>query len=373
MFNSLKLIRTRLLFIGLFFLYNVSYCLANQEIVLFSGTIKVRAGAEENKYFGFAEGDQFVFEFEEIKGKSLKEIDIIQMPGVQLFSDFKTSKSTATLSIRETGVYRFALKNTSMGGRICRISIKRTPGNAGSDFNSIPKARTLHDTTYQVIQEDYLISSDTNIVDVTDATIQVHSALNGSGNKEAYGFTLPKNTWKWSYYIGVNQEGKEAFDKAATEFSKSSNNALAALPNYGIMTAIAFNSLDLISKLSDGEDISYHLVSGDNKNKWEQDLPFRYYKTGQVINDYAAMEDMPEGYYHFCLKNPNAITAVNVFLKVQAITITEEWGKRPVEKMNIETRTGLYLESAPNKIYYMPTSSTFADELIRIGEALESE
>lgn len=122
MFNSPKLIRPVLIFIGLILLFNVSYCSVNQEIVLFSGTIKIRAGSEENKYFGFADGDQLVFEFEEIKGKSLKEIDIFQMPGVQLFSDFKTSKSTAILSIRETGLYRFALKNTSMSGRICVLA-----------------------------------------------------------------------------------------------------------------------------------------------------------------------------------------------------------------------------------------------------------
>ncbi len=43
-------------------------------------------------YYGFAEGDQLVFNFEEVNGKELKEIEIMFMPSQSIFMEYKTKK-----------------------------------------------------------------------------------------------------------------------------------------------------------------------------------------------------------------------------------------------------------------------------------------
>lgn len=55
-------------------------------------TIKVGALGSEELFYGFAEGDQIVFSFEEVKGKDLKEIEIIEYPNHSKFMDYKSTK-----------------------------------------------------------------------------------------------------------------------------------------------------------------------------------------------------------------------------------------------------------------------------------------
>ena len=55
-------------------------------------TIKVGAMGSEELFYGFAEGDQIVFNFEELKGKELKELEIIELPSSSKFMDYKTTK-----------------------------------------------------------------------------------------------------------------------------------------------------------------------------------------------------------------------------------------------------------------------------------------
>ena len=55
-------------------------------------TVKVSSISDEVFYYGFAEGDQLVFNFEEVNGKELKEIEIMFMPSQSIFMDYKTKK-----------------------------------------------------------------------------------------------------------------------------------------------------------------------------------------------------------------------------------------------------------------------------------------
>ena len=55
-------------------------------------TLKISALGTEEFFYGFAEGDQIVLNFEELKGKELKEVEIIELPGSSKFMDYKTVK-----------------------------------------------------------------------------------------------------------------------------------------------------------------------------------------------------------------------------------------------------------------------------------------
>ena len=122
-------------------------------------TLKVGALGEEIFYYGFAEGDQLIFNFEEINGKELKELEIIELPGSSKFMDYKTKKiENKTINITETGVYKFRFANSAIGGRICKCKIQRVPASETTKkFNSSVYWKTVHDTTYTTEQEKYLV------------------------------------------------------------------------------------------------------------------------------------------------------------------------------------------------------------------------
>jgi hypothetical protein len=52
----------------------VSFRTLSQPIDVAESTLKISAFVEEVFYYGFAEGDQLIFNFEEVKGKELKEV-----------------------------------------------------------------------------------------------------------------------------------------------------------------------------------------------------------------------------------------------------------------------------------------------------------
>ena len=91
-------------------------------------TLKVGGVETEVLYYGFAAGDKIVFNFEELKGKPLKEIEIVELPGNSKFSDFKSTEVVGkTIQVYKTAVYKFRFKNSAMGARICKVNIQRIP------------------------------------------------------------------------------------------------------------------------------------------------------------------------------------------------------------------------------------------------------
>lgn len=52
-----------------------------------------------------------------------------------------------------------------------------------------------------------------------------------------------------------------------------------------------------------------------------------------------------QGSYHVCLSNDNAITGVTVSVKITAIVVTEQWGQRPIQKLNVSSEKTPYLKN----------------------------
>jgi hypothetical protein len=53
---------------------------AQAMVDVFETTLKIGGLGEEVFYYGFAEGDQLIFNFQEVNGKELKEIEITELP-----------------------------------------------------------------------------------------------------------------------------------------------------------------------------------------------------------------------------------------------------------------------------------------------------
>ena len=330
-------------------LFTLSYIKSNAQsaIIVAENTFKVAAFKEEVFYYGFAEGDQMIFNFDETSGKELKEIEISEMPLSQKFMDFKSSSiQNKILLINRTGIYKFRFSNNSVTSRICKILIQRIPKNeATKNFNTAVFWLKTNDTSYVTSYEKYLIGFDTTLYNLSDQVSKVHSKGNLNGNKTTFNFTLPENTVAWSYYIGVNQAGQKAYQAAAKLLATKAGPIISKIPGYGPAAALALGGISYLTLIQSGEDIDYYLVSGNNRNLFLTNKAFKYIKKGKVINDFSQMLTPLKGSYHICLLNDNAITGVTVAVKITAITVTQQWGERKLEKMIINTPETPYLKN----------------------------
>ena len=335
------------LLLSVSFLYLPEKVFGQKSIDIIESTKKIPGGGEETYYFGFAAGDQVVFNFEEVNGKPLKELEIGEYPNSSMFMEFKVSKiDNKRINVLRTGIYVFRFKNSAISGRVCKFKIQRLPSQEETiNFNSSVYWESVNDTVFTDVEEKYIISSDTSIHNITDQVAKVHSVANPNGNKNTFNFELPQNTVTWSYYVGVDQAGQEAYEQASKELSIHVAPGVAKIPGYGPLAALALGSVHYISRLQKGEDVEYYLVEGDNYSLFNNDQPFHYIKKGKVINDFSLMTTTLKGTYHFCLLNDNAVMGINVVVKVTAIVVTENWGTRNVQKMKISSIQKPYLKS----------------------------
>ena len=132
-------------------------------------TIKIRSLGSEELFYGFAEGDQIIFNFEELNGKELKEVEIIELPSSSKFMDYKTTKiENKKILVNQKGVYQFKFNNSALVGRICKVKIQRIPKSEEFiSFNTNWEWKTLYDTTYVPYTQDSLVGYDTSYVNKT--------------------------------------------------------------------------------------------------------------------------------------------------------------------------------------------------------------
>lgn len=317
---------------------------------IFESTLKVGSFGEEVFYYGFAEGDQLIFNFKEVNGKELKELEIIELPSSSKFMDYKTkSIENKTLNITKTGIYKFRFSNSAISGRICKFKIQRIPSSeATKNFNTSVYWKTIYDTTYTTENEKYLIKSDTSFENVYSANPQVSSqnAINGNSNSQVVDFVLPTNTVSWSFYIGTGQEAKLAYAKAEAEFTKTAAAALVKVPGYGPMAALALTGISYISKVQGKDNVKYWFLTDANSSLlFQNNQPFNQYKKGDVVNEATQMKSPLKGKIYLGILNDNTFEPIDVTIKVTAIIVTEQWGTRPVQKMHVASHQEAYLKN----------------------------
>ena len=310
-------------------------------------TLKVGGLSEEVFYYGFAEGDQLIFNFQEVNGKELKEVEITELPSSSKFMDYETKKvENKTLNITKTGIYKFRFKNSAVGGRICKFKIQRIPGSdVTKNFNTSVYWKTLYDTTYTTEQEKYLVKTDTVISNVTDQVAKVHSTTNENGNKNLIDIQFPPNTIAWSYYIGVDQAGKTAYEEANQKFLSSAGEISSSIPGYGTMAALALGAASYFTKSSIGENVQFWFMDGANAIAFNQGASHYYYKQGNVISDYGRMTTPLTGKIYLGLLNDNALQGIDVMVKITTVSVNQVWNTRPIQKMHISSRQEAYLRN----------------------------
>jgi hypothetical protein len=316
---------------------------AQDPLTLADNTVRIEGYDEQLFYYGFHEGDQLIFDLDIVKGGRLSEVEIslVDSPPLSMEYEPKNIRSKH-LSIGKTGIYRIKLKNRKGRAKVCHFKVSRVAAEGQQHFNSTVTWRTVYDTTYTTVQEDYLIRKDTSIHNLVDQISKANSNLNINGNKNSIAFTLPKNTVSWSYYIGVGQESQQVFEKAMNDLPGLTSIALR-IPGYGLMAAIALNTAPTIAALQKGEDITFYIADMKNALLFWDGESFDPIKRGKVISDYGCIRNHKSGTYYVCLANDNTAKSVTVTVKVTAVSVTEKWGKRSVKKMKVSERKVLSL------------------------------
>lgn len=336
-------------------LINFSFCCflsfslyAQAPVLVAESTLKVGLMSEEIFYYGFAEGDQIVFDFEETKGKELKELEITEMPSTSRFLDYKTTKIVnKIINVTRTGIYKFRFSNSAIGIgiRICNYKIQRIPASpATQNFNTAVFTHVVYDTTYTSEMEDYLAFTDTVINNFQDRIIKVNSKSDPNGNKASFNFVLPENVVGWSYYISADPAGIEAYEEANKLLLTGEKSVTEKFPKYNLLAALAFNKPVAVTKLQSGPEISFWVMEAENVNLFNSGAQFRYMKKGKGVNDYARV-DPRKGSLFFCFLNDNATDPVNVTVKISVIQVNEALQTREVKRIKATPKNEMYLKN----------------------------
>lgn len=315
---------------------------AQTPITVAESTLKVSSFGDEVFYYGFAKGDQLVFNFEEINGKDLKEVEITEFPTSSKFMDYQSKKiENKVVNIAQTGIYKFRFSNSSIAKRICKFKIQRIPANETTiNFNTSIYWEKKNDTTYTTFPEKYLIKKDTTFQNFYGSEIPIHA-----GQSEVVEFVVPENTLSWAFYIGTNKHAQEALNKAQDNFLKNSAAICCKLPGYGPLAAIALTGISCFNQMQGGSNVRYWFLSNyDNVSLFKSHNTFMQYKQGNVITEATQMKFPLSGKVYLALSNDNIINPITVTIRTTAFIVKEQWGIRDAKQMKITSVDIPYLK-----------------------------
>ncbi|MEO7618399.1 MAG: hypothetical protein ABIT05_01720 [Chitinophagaceae bacterium] len=309
-------------------------------------TVKVNILGEEILYFGFAEGDKLIFNFEEANGKDLKEVEIVEMPGTSRFIDYKTSRINKTLGVPRTGIYKFRFTNSAgITPKLCKYKIQRIPaGPATQQFNTTVFTGVFNDTTYTTDKEEYMAKTDTMITSYQDRVIKLNPLSSPAGNKASFNFVLPDNVIGWSFYLYTTADGQQAYEEANKQIIASEKMTVAKFPAYNVLAALALNKPVSINKQHPGDQINYWILEGENAELFSSGAQFRYIKKGKAVTDYGRM-DSRKGSLYFCFSNDHTTKTASVTVKITIVQVNESLQTREVKRMQVAPKTKMYLKN----------------------------
>ena len=327
---------------GLLFNFQLS---AQTPVDVAESTLKVGIMGEEFFYYGFAQGDKLIFNFEEANGKELKELEIVELPSFSKFMDYKTKKiENKIILIPRTAIYKFRFTNSAIGVRICKFKIQRIPESAATqNFNTSVYTHIVYDTTYLTVMEEVLANTDTVITHLQDRIVKLNSAVNEPNNKATFNFILPEKTIGWSYYISVGPAGLQLYEDAAKKLAANSGPVVAKFPSYSPLAAVVLDRDPYLTKLQTGNEIGFWITEGENASLFTSGAQFRYIKKGKAINDYSRM-DFRKGALCFCFANYNG-EPVTLTVKITTIQANEVVNTKPTQSMRVSPRSEMYLKN----------------------------
>lgn len=331
-----------------FILFHLQFRAQVTAVEVAENTLKVAAFGEEIFYYGFAEGDKLIFQFEELKGKELKEIEILELPSNSRFMDYKSSKiENKVLEINKTGIYKFRFSNSGIGARICKFKIQRVPASEATKvFNCSVYWKTVYDSSQKIVPERHLIKKEFKPVQLLDPSYHyINSGRNalfqGGKSRISLPVILPKNTVEWYYTFSASRDEVE-ITKTKTFYSlmKQVTKLLGASPLLNI-------GVDMFTRPPGGNVCDVYLLDVNNRVPFEEKLEYSFGPEGSRENlssGVVKIKSTLRQINYLGIKNPDASYGIHVVIEAVAIILEEEWDKRDVIKYEVSSRQQAYLK-----------------------------
>lgn len=345
------------LIVGLFCTFRI---FGQTTIDVTDQTLKVGGTKEEVMYFGFAEGDQIIFNFSEVDGKELKEIEILEYPSTSKFSDYKTAKiENKIINVNNKAVYKFRFYNTALSGRICKIKIQRIPAtDKTKNFNTNVTWVTKQDTTWNSYTKNVIVGYDTTylqkskkelvkteiseekLISETKAPISSTGWMDQNINTKIVLITLPQNqitdyktvkVTSWAYWVNVGDESIEKYNSSKSIIKGGATLVLSPLGAFaaGFVT-------DLV--LPSGTEVVYSALTDlTNKTLFLSGNQFSAYYWAKSNGSFKKFIDpsMCKGSYYLCLRNDNSTYKIYVNIIVVAIVETNKYEDKQYTEQKI--------------------------------------
>ena len=284
-------------------------------------------------YFGFAAGDQIVFNFSEKNKKDLQEVEILEYPYNSKFAALETRKvENKKLYVATTGVYRFHFYNGAKTGRECNIKIQRVPAPEMEGFNTNVVWHNQNDTSYYSVQEPLVKRQYVSHQIIPLTALYADSTASSTDLKSPIVFPvqLPHNTVEWYYRVSVSRDKEH---KNAVDLASKLNHLIAQTGG------LNFGPGHLALQPGEGY-CDVYIMNKESANHFETGGEYKY-SIGSSRHIQSAITKVyggSSGPVYFGINNPNLGQDVTILLECVAIVLNEESAVKNVEKMVVASR-----------------------------------
>jgi hypothetical protein len=312
--------------------------------------IKIGGLTNEVLHYGFAKGDIIILNFSEEKGKTLKQIEIIEFPTTSKFTDFEAKElKDKRIQVNNTGIYKFVFSNTAIAGRICNIKIQRIPAHDSTrNFNSTVKWKVIHDTTWRTKEETYL-EKEEFIAKQIQSTQEfwVNSGSNatfkGGKSRVVLPVTLPPNTVEWYYQFSATRNETDISN------TKKKFNLVSDLTKLIDKTGLLNFGIDALTQPPGSDYCDIFLLTPLESISFEAKTAYNYYSEGTRENYKSGIvkikgNGLTSGTWNIGIRNPDTYYGVAVAIEVVAIVKKQTFATREVKIPNVKSRKEPYLE-----------------------------
>lgn len=316
----------------LLLLANVLQAKPIEPIVVTEQTLQING--EQRFFFAFETGDEMVLDLSMLKGKFIKEFEVLVYKGSTKFQVLKIeSLKRKKIRVFERAVYEFRIK--SGGAKRIQFKIERIPySSARIDFDTYVEWRTItdtirrnysekvtvvYDTSYVAKYRKVLQRTDLEVIELANQEERVHSRTNlTNDNINKLTFNLPppiqkelleKKVIGWAYWIGVGQEGTENYNKELKKFLQT---AATKVVTKNILAGLALGIYAVTVNPPQGENIKYELLV-------EQGKKTAKVASGNVTAAFGREMKALEGKIHLTLDNDNFLNGLNVGFRITAV------------------------------------------------------
>jgi len=259
---------------------------AQDTVEIVEKTIKVPALSSTTEYFGFAAGDRVIINCWVEKGKELKSISFTEYPGTTRFAQHEFERiEDKVLVIERNSIFKVEYSNAHFMPRIVQVRLQRIPRDASTlRFNTGVQWVDRVDTIYQSQETGYNIRSDTTFLEVLNTTARVNSRTSADNtHRTLIDFTLPAGTVRWSYWIGVGEEGLKLYGHDEQKYSAAGGNAVHPLREVIL-------GLHGMTQVKVGDNIRYFFISKQEETeKFLKGAGFGQFRQGDMVADYGLM------------------------------------------------------------------------------------